>query len=236
MKAKGKVVLVVLLGALTLSAVASSSASALPCKTKTGSNDFQLCISGSQVNEKVSIEAPTKLTSTFVLGLTAFSSSIVCTSMSDGSTFKLHGLGEPISAGFGELVLGGCSLQGGTLAKKCSISSSMYSDGEVSGTLESIEDVALKAPQGTFFTFTFNNKGSETCPSTVFGFHEATGSYECRLQAAATEAAEHELKCATSATHKLRTWNEEEDTLSYTQTIALGGTKKGDKFSVYEAA
>jgi hypothetical protein len=234
MKSKSKVVLAVLLGVLMLTAIASSSASAITCKTKTGSNDYQLCISGSEVNEKVSIEAPAKLTSTFVLGLTAFNSSIVCTSMSEKGSFKLHGLSEPLSMGFGELVLGGCSLQG-TLGKRCSISSNMYSDGEVSGTLASVEDIALKAPQGTFFTFSFNNKGSETCSVTVLGFHEASGSYECKLQTAGTEAVEHELKCATSAEHKLRTWDEEEDTLSYTQTIALGGTKKGDKFSIYEA-
>jgi hypothetical protein len=235
MKSKSKVVLAVLLGVLVLTAIASSSASAITCKTKAGSKDYQICISGSEVNEKASLEAPTKLTSTFVLGLTAFESSIVCTSMSGGGSFKLNGLSEPISLGFGELVLGGCSLQGGALAKRCSISSGMYSDGNVSGAFGSIEAIALKAPQGTFFTFTFSNKGSETCPNTVAGYHEATGSYECKLQAAATEAVEHELKCATSAEHKLRTWDETEDTLSYTQTIALGGAKKGDKFSIYEA-
>jgi hypothetical protein len=235
MKSRSKVVLAVLLGVLMLTAIASSSASAvLPCKTKAGSKEYQICIGGFQVNEKVSIEAPTKLTSTFVLGLTAFNSSIVCTSMSDESAFRIQGLGAPISMGFGELVLGGCSLQG-TLGKKCTIASGMYSDGEVAGTFESIENIALKAKYGTFFTFSFYNKGSETCPVTVYGFHEAAGSYECKLQAAGTEAVEHELKCATSAEHKLRTWDEEEDTLSYTQAIALGGTKKGDKFSIYEA-
>jgi hypothetical protein len=233
-KSKSKSALAVLLGVLMFSALASASASATACKTKAGSTDYQICVNGSEINEKASIEAPKKLTSTFVLGLTAFNSSIVCTSMSEGGAFKLHGLSEPISLGFGELVLGGCSLQG-TLGKRCSISSSMYSDGEVSGTFESIEDIALKAPQGTFFTFTFNNKGSETCSIEVLGYHEATGSYECKLQAASTEAVEHELKCATSAGHKLRTWDEEEDTLTYTQTIALGGAKKGDKFSFYEA-
>ena len=225
--------LIALSAALAIGVVASASASAATCTTKAGSKNYQLCIAGHPVEETGTIEASTKATSNFVLELPkSWETSIVCTAITNTPRFWAHGLNESVGFVDGELKLSGCALQG-NISKKCGLSTT-ETGREMDGRFGSVEALFMAPSEGSVFLyFAFSNKGSEKCPEFFEGTREVAGEYECKLTEAKVEAIEHALNCATSSTRKLRTEGEE-DVLSYTQTIALGGTRKGDKFSVYE--
>jgi hypothetical protein len=233
MRSNRKLALAALLGALVLSAIASASASAGTCVKKEGSTKYLLCVAGHSVEETATIEAPAVLSSTFVLELPReWEATIVCTGVSDTSAFKVHGLTESITRS-SQLALSGCALQGHT-AKKCKLASTTYSTATLAGTFGSPESIVMTPQSGTVvFEFSFSNQGSEVCPVFFSGKRQVAGGYECKLGEAKAEAVEHTLTCANSTGHKLKTEGEE-DPLHYTQTISLGGTRKGQKFSIYE--
>jgi hypothetical protein len=232
MRSNSKLVLAVLLGALLLSAFASASASASACTTHAGSGKFLLCANGSAVEETTTITAPTSLKSTFTLGLPAeWEGTIACTGASDTSAFRVHGLTASVTR-TSRLELSGCVLQG-NLARKCKVAAT-YLLQPTLGTFSSLESIIVAPESGTaLFGFSFSNNGSETCPALYKGVHEVGGSYECKLHSPAVEAIEHELTCANAPGHKLKTAGEE-DPLHLTQAISLGGTRAGQKFSIYE--
>jgi hypothetical protein len=232
MRSTSKMTLAVLLAVLSVCAIVSASASAATCTEKAGSKNYQLCIAGESLKEAASIEAPTRSTSSFVLELPKeWEATIQCTSISDTATFKTHGLAASLGLAFGRIALSGCSLQG-NLAKKCGVTATMTT-ALLLGKFESTETVAVSPELGqVVLTFTPAG-GTESCPIWFSGTHSVSGSFECKLPQAKVEAVEHEVSCATSATHRLTT-SGETDILHYTQMIFLGGTRKGQKFSVYE--
>jgi hypothetical protein len=234
MRSHGKLVVAALLGAIVLSAVASASASAsLPCLKHEGSKKFALCVAARAIEETTTVEAPAKLTSNLVLELPKqWKGTIVCTGVKDASAFKTHGLTAATTRS-SRLELSGCVLQG-SLASSCKVSTTYLTSTTV-GTFGSLESIAVAPEFGTvLFEFSFSNATGGTCPAVFGGTHAVSGEYECKLGEAKVEAVEHELKCATNATHKLKTAGEE-DSLAYTQMISLGGTRAGQKFSIYEA-
>jgi hypothetical protein len=232
MRSNSKLVLAVLLGALLLTAVASASASAALCTKHAGSGKFLICANGHAIEETATITAPATLTSTFTLGLPSqWQGTIVCTGVGDTSAFNVHGLTQSATRS-SKLEISGCALQG-NLAKKCKIPVTWLTNSVV-GRFASLESMPMAPEFGTtFMEFHLENNGAETCPAVFRGLRSISGEYECKLQTSTVEAVEHELICATSAAHKLRTEGEE-DPLHYTQMISLGGTRAGQKFSVYE--
>jgi hypothetical protein len=233
MRSNSKLALAALLGVLMVSAIASASASAGTCVKKEGSKKYLLCVAGSSVEETATIEAPAVLSSTFVLELPKeWEASISCTGVKDTSAFKVHALTQSITRS-SQLALSGCVLQG-HLSKKCRLSSTTYSTTSLAGTFGSLESIVMAPEFGTVvFEFSFSNQGSEVCPAFFAGDRQVAGGYECKLGEAKLEAVEHALTCANSGAHKLKTAGEE-DPLHLTQTISLGGTRKGQKFSIYE--
>jgi hypothetical protein len=233
MRSTSKLVLAALLGALVLSAVGSASASAALCTKHAGSANYHLCIAGTAVAENTTVEAPTTLNGTLTLGLPGqWQSSIQCTAANETAAFKTHALTSSVGLN-GTLEVRGCSLQG-LLATKCRVAA-IYLMQPALGAFSSLEGIAITPEFGTaFLDFSFSSNSPETCPAVYGGVHEVTGSYECKLQTPGVEAVAHELKCATSATHKLKTQGET-DSLSYTQIVSLGGTHAGQKYSIYEA-
>jgi hypothetical protein len=233
MRSNSKLALAALLGVLMVSAIASASASAsLPCFKKEGSKKYLLCVAGHAVEETASIEAPAQLTSSFSLGLPKqWEGTIVCTAVSDASVLKVHALTESIARA-SQLELSGCVLQG-NLAKYCRVPAS-YLTGHSIGIFGALESIAMAPEFGTvFFEFRFENLTGENCPAIVRGTHAVSGEYECKLGEAKVEAVEHALACASSATHKVKIAGESVP-FSYTQALSLGGTRKGQKFSIYE--
>jgi hypothetical protein len=237
MRSRYSIVLAALLGVLALSAVASASASASTCTKKEGSKNYQLCAAGHSFEETASIEAATTLSGNFVLELPKeWEASIVCTAATNASAFNTHGLKASVSLSIGSLSLSGCTLQG-RLALKCGIETTIHTS-SISGIFASPEEILMTPGEvGSYEFFTFlDAKNPGNCPIFfVRGPRVVHGLYECKLQEAKVEAVEHQLKCATTATRRLETQGEV-DSLSYTQTISLGGTRKGQKFSIYEGA
>jgi hypothetical protein len=228
MRSTSKIALAALVGVLAVCAIASASASAA-CTVKAGSKNYQLCVGGKAVTEVTSIEAPTRLVSNFVLQLpTQWGGTIECTSVSDPAAFETHGLGTALGVKFGQLSVGGCVLQG-QLAKKCS-AVSVITTNALLGSFESTEGIFVHPETGAE-VLAFKLSGSE-CPVSVRGTHGVSGSYKCQVKEAKVEAVEHELTCGTST--ELYTQGEA-DALHYSQAISLGGTRKGQKFSIYEA-
>jgi hypothetical protein len=232
MRSNSKLALAALLGALMLSAMASASASAGTCVKKEGSKKYLLCVAGHSVEETANIEAPAHLTSSFSLGLPKqWKGTIVCSSVSDTSVLTVHGLTASLGRS-GRLELSGCNLQG-NLSEKCRVVA-IFLTQPIIGTFGSVETIAMAPESGTtFFEVRFENVTAESCPLIFRGTHAVTGEYECKLGEAKVEAVEHALTYASSATHKVKVAGEEV-ALSYAQAISLGGTRKGQKFSVYE--
>jgi hypothetical protein len=127
-------------------------------------------------------------------------------------------------------MLSGRSMQG-TLGKRCSIGSSTSSYGEVAGTLESIKSIALKARRAP----SFNTRAAKRAQLRSMAITKRQDPINASSRPLVRKLLNTNCNVRPLLRHELRTWDEEEDTLSYTQTIALGGAKKGDKFSIYEA-
>ena len=232
MRSTSKMMLAALVGVLVVCAIASTSASAA-CTEKAGSKNYQLCVGGKAVTETTSVEAPALSNSDFVLQLPKeWEGTIQCTSASDPASFKTHGLAKALGISFGQLSLSGCTLQG-NLAKYCGVTSTITTDALL-GTLESTEGVLVSPETGTQVLEWAATEGPRGCVAFFRGRHGASGTYKCKVKEAKVEAVQHELTCATSATFELTTLGEA-DTLHYSQVISLAGTRKGQKFSIYEA-
>jgi hypothetical protein len=233
MRSTSKMTLAALFGVLAVCAIASASASAAACVEKAGSKNYQLCIAGQSLNEVTSVPASAQLTGAFVLELPAEEeSSIRCTAATQTAQFNVQGLTKSVGLRFEVMSLSGCKLEG-ALAKKCSVNTTLHTDGNQPGKFESPGLVVMGEAGQEFTQFETKNNPSG-CPGVLTSKTIIVrGTYECKLASATVQAVEHELSCATSATHKLES-QIGKFTLHYTQALSLSGTHAGQKFSIYE--
>ncbi|HEY4896304.1 MAG TPA: hypothetical protein VII01_09460 [Solirubrobacteraceae bacterium] len=225
------------IGMLALTGATSSTASAAPCTT--GKGLYKLCINGAAVEEPSTVPAESRATSAMSVDLSRDYEGVFisCETIAGTSSFST-GSGSAVSMTMLDTPKG-CKLTGSAksiIVKRCRIPAEK-SFGTLRGTLSSLETVNVRPEVGSaFWEFPFQNNGPETCPATVYGGKSLQGEYQCALHQANVEAVEHELICSTAPGHQVYLGGTEEPTpLSYTQTIVLTGSKKGAKFSIYQA-
>lgn len=237
MRSHSKFILAALMGVLVLGAIASASASAATCKAKAGSKNYQLCINGSAIEgtTTIGLESPSGTAMTLTPEGNPQPGSFVCqkTGLRNAG---LHVAAKASVSLRANLYVSECAPTG-YMAVKCQTNATREFR-ELTGTLGSPESI-VAAYSGEMVGFELSSKPGDECTgidnTRLLTFK---GEYECTLHEAQIEAVTHELKCASNASHETR-WNWSGSPLapiSYTQTIALSGSQKGEKFSIYEAA
>jgi hypothetical protein len=235
MRSKGKVMFAALLAAFMLSAIASASASAAPCTKKAGSKKYALCVNGQALAGTETSTVAGHLTSNFTVEvLPEGGATITCTKSANEGQFWNGASGLQLRFNKPRLEWSGCTLSG-NVSKKCAIEPTQRFSSFIEAHFESAEAMKLSIWSGEdmIWNLEWKNRGTENC--TLKSIHyEFYGKYECKLSSATTEAVEHALPCASTAKDAVTLFGNEVP-LSYTEAVALSGTQKGLKFSVYEA-
>jgi hypothetical protein len=241
MRKRRGVLLTALLGVLVFSTVGVASASAkTECEyvTKTGSKKYALCVAG---NPTTAAEASTVLKSgTNVVAQFPgdYGLDVVCTGLGGSGEFTRKAPAS-VTLSFGKSgeLFTGCKVtstgEGKAIERKCKTPSSTTFLPAVGSFGPGVEGLSSSTGE-TWAAFWLEDNGVETCPNGFLGEHEAKGNYECKLHEATVEEIEHELSCEVKLS-LLSGSGQGEVKFSYTQLLALGGSAKGKKFSIYES-
>jgi hypothetical protein len=229
---------------VVMSAMGSASASAATeCETnrQKGSEEYTLCVEGRQLGSPtqptVSFTSKSKASSTLLTFPEEWHTSLVCSESSAPGDFASGSGGieadKPLFANSKD-TLSHCKLEG-TLAKKCTILSSIASNGLTGDFEPGAEQMNIKNEGGVVLKVPLFNNGEVVCP--VRGEQIVTGHYKCTLSEAGMEKLEHELICESKGKEELvfYYYNNAPATLRYTQVVALGGADAGKKFSIFES-
>jgi hypothetical protein len=231
--------LATVLAFVAYSGASPAGAAAAACHHQAGSSKWEVCIKGEALGSAGELKTVPFVTK----GVTGVRAQFFGTS-------EMFGNGVPVSceiqsegllrSGAGHVsetevryTFKNCEYVGAPYKEDCSINSFVTTNPMIGGFIKNtkVQLESQSGPSGVFLPFKVGNKGSEGC--VIWGEYRMSGYFSQSIGEPETEKTTHTLVGIKERTIKILGFNNE---LTSEQTIELGGTMKGQPFSIIEGS